>query len=144
MKNKQGLEEIGYIYTIMISSLFLSVILFATSNTTNETIRQQANNEIRDISLKIASSIEDIAEASNKNPNCSLELNVEMPKTIKSYFYTVTLENSTLKVNSSIDIYYQINLHNIGNLQTTGNVSSSFSIVKVIYQKEHGIKIKGA
>lgn len=145
MKNKQGLEEIGYIYTIMISSLLLTVTLFATSNTSNDVIRQKANSEIRDITLKIADSVNGIVEISNKNPNSNMELIVEMPKTVKSYYYTIALENSTVKTESNIGIIYEVNLHNIGNLNTSGNVSSSYSFVKVIYQKDYNrIIIKGA
>lgn len=151
MKNKEAMEEIGYIYTTMISSLFLAAILLATSNTTNEIIKMNASNEIRETTFKIVSSINDLSIAIYENPNASYELTVELPKTGKSYFYVISLNNSdkAVRVNSSIGITFQMNLHNVRelNLNETSVVSSSFSLVKVIYlnkDNQKSIIIKGA
>lgn len=148
MKSKEGIEEIGYIYTIMISSLFLSAILFSTSYITNNIITQNAVNEMREMTFKIASSVENLANIAHKNPNSSYILIVELSKTVKPYFYNITLENSTklVKTESNLGITFQMNLHNVGNINISGSVGSDFSFVKLIYSNinnQKSIIIKG-
>lgn len=129
-----GIAQIGYIYTFIISSILLTSVTLVTSDMVKQSGSSSLYHSLHQMAKNIATKIEDVISASAKYPDMEYRRTVELQVTGYLYRYRLAATSEYIYLNSTYrNIRIKVSIMNPGNIPVLGSVSSSAGEMEIVY-----------
>ena len=139
MMRDEGIAEIGYVYTFIISSILLTAITLMSTGMVNDSARASLRIMLSDVAEHVESEIGSVVAFAMRSPNSSVEKIVKLQPIAFTFGYRINVTDHLLYVNATyetIDIRRPI--MNPTNIEITGGVSSSAEDLVIRYERING------
>lgn len=132
-KDERGSNEIGYVYTVMLSSLILSAVVVSVGDAVNENNRAVAASQVTEIAARLAVAVEESLAQIRTHPEQPLLRKVDLVH--QGFGYVVLVSNEKIKVTEKVlhGSVAEIIIYNDVGIIITGRVESSAPFLMIDY-----------
>ena len=136
--NDEGVVEIDYIFTFMISAMLLTMFTIITSNIIDDFTDRAIEIDASELMDQIEISIENVVSSALKDPFKTIEVRVEVQQTIRGSTYSFSIENGKLKlvVSSGYKETRDLYLGGLNIVTKYTSVDSIYRYIKIVYTPE--------
>jgi len=135
----EGIAEIGYVYTFIISSILLTAFTMMSTDMVNDSGRASLRIMLSDVAEHVESEIGSVVTMAIRSPNSTFQKIVKLQPLVFTFGYRINATDHRLYVNAT---YERIAIHrpimNPTNIDITGGVSSSAEELIITYQRIDG------
>jgi hypothetical protein len=135
MMKDEGIAEIGYVYTFIISSILLTAMTMMSTDMVNDSGNAALRIMLSDVAEHVESEIGSVVAYSMRSPNSTVEKVVQLQPIAFTFNYRISATDHILYVNSSTDpVDIRRPIMNPGNIEISGSVASSMSELIIRYE----------
>ncbi len=125
----------AFLMVFGMSVVIMTIITLAIMDNPMEQGKEVSRYEYRIVANDMASSIEEMAHAAQRDPEMYQEREIVLHHNIRGIEYTINVTTERVKLKSSVeDIIERRNLVLTGNIEVEGELSSSSALVLLIYE----------
>lgn len=134
-----GATEIGYIYTVLLSTLILSAVVVSMAEAVNRTHTANAEVEVSEVASRVMVSLEGVLGMVGQHPQMPFQTRVELPH--HNIGYVVLGQNDRIKVQQTVlhGATVEMVIYNDEGIDITGRVLSSAPYLIIDYQPGSGV-----
>ncbi len=139
MMRDEGVAEIGYVYTFIISSILLTAITMMSTDMVNDSGRASLRIMLSDVAEHLEEELGSVVTMAIRSPNSTFQKVVQLQPIAFTFGYRISATDHRIYVNAT---YERIRIHrpimNPTNIEITGSVSSSAEELIITYMNVNG------